>query len=78
MENQAGWQVEHHVAAGKRWGACAIRPSASSGCRYINSPSAVMNTPLEAIDEAIQQKSSADCAHTEIRGEPAAAASLAA
>lgn len=42
---------------------------ASSGCRYINSPSAVMKTPSRGSISSIHEKSRADWARLVMRGE---------
>ncbi len=48
---------------GKRCAQARISDMASSGCRYISRPSAVMKTPSVVSTWSIQLKSSADCAH---------------
>ena len=45
LANQAGGRSNIIRPPGKRSAHAAIRPRASSGCRYISRPSEVMNTP---------------------------------
>ena len=66
----AGHAGEPRTAAGRTssarrgtaWRILRSDPSASAGCRYISSPSAVMNTPCSVSTWSIQLKSSADWA----------------